>query len=658
MNQSLPVSAGIGSLLSPGNGAGRPDGAAVTQPDIAGFDSVMGHAAAQSEAKPQSGEVSSKVGDGEGLPVRGDSLPESNMAEVVSTAAVEPGRSVASEAESIVQNVAATVAQISGFREADLGVSGGILRSAAETPAALAVQERIAALALSEVVDKTRRGAGDGTPLAAESLAADSALDSSALKGAVSAESASPVAGLNSPLDKGAGQRQSSPADTVSPELAVRRVAEAFRHSESSAAVKPGATGQTAGVEQSVVDPVMPSATAHEEALLAAVQRGNEQLAGQSQQVAAIDTVAENIPGAAVGNVTAGGQQGGRDVAAVVDSVAPQVSVIDEQVAFVAQPEEAQAQSQAVGQNVDQSRTSATDIAQPLSQGTVVDVAPVDTAVHRDIAGWAAIEPDSLQRSGSSSQALESRSAVVSSNVVSTNAASTNAASTVAADSKPLGEDTHSQPASPVSQKLAPGSQSEQALKQTGDGLMESVASEANTKNLSKTQALAESFAASLANSTERAAKVATEPQVPTLPNGVKPGMPAWNQAINERIMMLSSQNGRFVEIQLDPPELGSLQVKLQLKNDQVSVVFNTPHGSVREALEQGMPKLREMFEEQGLNLADSSVEDQGAGQSGADQEGESQQAASSYGEFDSGSAAESVTGVEQASLSLVDYYA
>lgn len=660
MNQSLPVSAGIGSLLNPGSGAGRPDGAAVPQPDVAGFGSVMGHAAAQSEVKPQSGEFSSKVGDGEGLPVRGDSLPESDKAEVAPAAAVAPEQTAASGVESIVQDIAATVAQISGFREADLSVSGRMLQPSAETPVTLAAQERIASLALSKVVDKAGGVAGYVAPLAAESLVTGSVLDGSVLHGAVSAVSASPAAELNNPLDKntaqspvlrvdnGAGQGQSSPADAASPEFAARRVAEAFRNAESSAAVKLSAASQTANVERSVVAPAMPSATAHAEALLAAVQRGSEQLTGQLQQVTAIDSTADNAGGPVVGSVTAGIQQGRRDVTVPFDSVVPQVSVVDEQVALVSQPEMAQAQSRAV----DQDGASATDIAQPLNQGGV-GVAPVVTAGHRDIAGRAAIEPDSQQRSGSSSSAFESRPVAVPPNTVLSNTAPT-----VAADSKPLGEETHSQLASQVSQKLAPGSQSEQALKQIGNGLMESEVSEANTKNLSKTQALAESFAVSLASSTERAAKVTTEPQIPTLPNGVKPGMPTWNQAINDRIMMLSSQNGRFVEIQLDPPELGSLQVKLQLKNDQVSVVFNTPHGSVREALEQGMPRLREMFEEQGLNLTDSSVEDQGAGQNGSGQGDESQQAASSYGEFDSGAAAEPVMGVEQASLSLVDYYA
>lgn len=165
--------------------------------------------------------------------------------------------------------------------------------------------------------------AGDVAPLAAEGLVARSDLDGSVLKDVVSTESASSAAGLNSPLDKSAlqplalhvgnraGQGQSNPADVASPELAVRQIAEALRNAESGAAVKLSTAGQAVGVEQSVVDPAVPSAAAHAEVLLAAVQRGNEQLTGQSQQVAAIDGAVENMPGAVVENIIPGVQQGG-----------------------------------------------------------------------------------------------------------------------------------------------------------------------------------------------------------------------------------------------------------------------------------------------------------------------------------------------------------
>ena len=164
-----------------------------------------------------------------------------------------------------------------------------------------------------------------------------------------------------------------------------------------------------------------------------------------------------------------------------------------------------------------------------------------------------------------------------------------------------------------------------------------------------------DSLLTSFADSLAAAGKVRStaEPMQMVMPEGARPGMPAWSQAVNNRVMMMASQNGQFAEIQLDPPELGSLLVKLQVKNEQVSVVFTTPHGSVREAIEQSMPRLREMFAEQGLDLAESSVHDQDEGrQRGSEQD-------ESFVGYQNNSAEESVPEVmHQESLSLVDYYA
>ncbi|WP_417223785.1 flagellar hook-length control protein FliK [Amphritea sp.] len=161
------------------------------------------------------------------------------------------------------------------------------------------------------------------------------------------------------------------------------------------------------------------------------------------------------------------------------------------------------------------------------------------------------------------------------------------------------------------------------------------------------------SFADSLA-ALSKPTRTVQEPLQTSMPQGVKPGMPSWGPAVNDRVMLMASKNGQFAEIQLDPPELGSLQVKLHLKNDQVSVVFNTPHGSVREALEQNMPRLREMFAEQGLNLSESSVEDQSGGQ-----QRDQSEPGTAFAGYQNDNADESrVESVVTESLSLVDYYA
>lgn len=86
---------------------------------------------------------------------------------------------------------------------------------------------------------------------------------------------------------------------------------------------------------------------------------------------------------------------------------------------------------------------------------------------------------------------------------------------------------------------------------------------------------------------------------------------PNWGQGVGEKVVWMVSQKLRFAEIQLDPPELGPLQVKVSVVNDQVSVSFTSQHAPVRDALDSQAIRLREILESQGLNLVDVDVSDQ-----------------------------------------------
>ncbi len=88
-------------------------------------------------------------------------------------------------------------------------------------------------------------------------------------------------------------------------------------------------------------------------------------------------------------------------------------------------------------------------------------------------------------------------------------------------------------------------------------------------------------------------------------------GKPGWSKGVMAKVMWMSSQRISSAEIALDPPELGPLQVRLSAQHDQASVVFSSQHAGVREALDQGLPRLRELFENQGLDLVDVNVADQ-----------------------------------------------
>ncbi|WMN54758.1 flagellar hook-length control protein FliK [Vibrio fluvialis] len=65
----------------------------------------------------------------------------------------------------------------------------------------------------------------------------------------------------------------------------------------------------------------------------------------------------------------------------------------------------------------------------------------------------------------------------------------------------------------------------------------------------------------------------------------------------------------------MDPPELGRLHIRMNMHGDGASVQFTVSNQQARDALEHSMPRLREMLAQQGVQLADTSVQQQNSGQ-------------------------------------------
>lgn len=83
-----------------------------------------------------------------------------------------------------------------------------------------------------------------------------------------------------------------------------------------------------------------------------------------------------------------------------------------------------------------------------------------------------------------------------------------------------------------------------------------------------------------------------------------------WNAEMAEKVAWFAAKNISSAEIRLDPPELGSLHIRININHEQgqAQVNFSSPHQNVREALDQSANRLREMFESQGLDLVDVDV--------------------------------------------------
>ncbi|GLX83152.1 flagellar hook-length control protein FliK [Thalassotalea eurytherma] len=82
-------------------------------------------------------------------------------------------------------------------------------------------------------------------------------------------------------------------------------------------------------------------------------------------------------------------------------------------------------------------------------------------------------------------------------------------------------------------------------------------------------------------------------------------------QQMKEKVMVMVSQKLQSVDIQLDPPELGNVHVRVNLQGEQAMVNFMVQQPQAKDALEQHMNKLREMLEESGIDLGDTDVQQQ-----------------------------------------------
>jgi len=144
-----------------------------------------------------------------------------------------------------------------------------------------------------------------------------------------------------------------------------------------------------------------------------------------------------------------------------------------------------------------------------------------------------------------------------------------------------------------------------------------------------------------------------------------------WTEEVVNRVMYLSSANLKSAEIQLQPAELGRLDIKVNMTADQqAQVTFMSGHAVVREALESKSGRLREMFAQQGMGQVDVNVSDQSRGWQGQGQDQQQQNQArgvsGSGGRGDGGDAgdhaevAAAVAPVTQTVIgsSAVDYYA
>ncbi|AXA55038.1 flagellar hook-length control protein FliK [Pseudomonas thivervalensis] len=167
-----------------------------------------------------------------------------------------------------------------------------------------------------------------------------------------------------------------------------------------------------------------------------------------------------------------------------------------------------------------------------------------------------------------------------------------------------------------------------------------------------------------------------TQAATPKTANAVPVNQPiamnqsGWTEEVVNRVMYLSSVNLKAADIQLQPAELGRLDIRVNMVPDQqTQVTFMSAHSGVREALEGQLHRLRESFTQQGMGQVDVSVSDQSRGSQNQEQQAQQQARAghttSSGGAVDAADEAAPASIAEVAAsttsvigTSAVDYYA
>jgi flagellar hook-length control protein FliK len=92
----------------------------------------------------------------------------------------------------------------------------------------------------------------------------------------------------------------------------------------------------------------------------------------------------------------------------------------------------------------------------------------------------------------------------------------------------------------------------------------------------------------------------------------VAPGQAGWNEALGDRVTWMAGNKIQNAELRLNPAELGPLRVQISMDDGNATVTFTAQHPFTRDAIEQALPRLREMLADQGLSLQNASVNDHG----------------------------------------------
>lgn len=174
---------------------------------------------------------------------------------------------------------------------------------------------------------------------------------------------------------------------------------------------------------------------------------------------------------------------------------------------------------------------------------------------------------------------------------------------------------------------------------------------QAQTSNLAKEPLVTTTQTMQSTSTSQAANTAATAAQHTIMPY---PGKEGWNQAIGQRVLWMVGNAQQSATLNLNPPELGPLQIVINVHNDKADTTFFSDRQEVRQALQDGMDNLREMMKEAGISLGQTNINDR------SQQQQEFAQKVSSANRGETGQATDDmpVAAQPRVAMGLVDTFA
>lgn len=83
-----------------------------------------------------------------------------------------------------------------------------------------------------------------------------------------------------------------------------------------------------------------------------------------------------------------------------------------------------------------------------------------------------------------------------------------------------------------------------------------------------------------------------------------------WSGAMTHQIKSMIDSGNLRAELQMTPPDLGELRIKIELSGTEARVWVHSASADARAALEQAIPRLQNLLDSGGLNLSQANVSD------------------------------------------------